>query len=136
MNPIFRNILGLVVGIVAGMALNGGIVSLNGVVIDLPEGYDYSTSEKMVETFHLLQPVHLIIPFIAHALGSLLGGFLVARIAATYKMVFALMIGTLFLSAGTYLVIILPSPLWFNVLDLTLAYIPMAYLGAKLGGAK
>jgi hypothetical protein len=34
---------------------------------------------------------------------------------------------------GVYMVNILPSPMWFNVLDLGLAYFPMAFLGYRLG---
>jgi hypothetical protein len=29
----------------------------------------------------------------------------------------------------------LPAPLWYEALDLIAAYIPMAFLGGKLGGA-
>ena len=31
------------------------------------------------------------------------------------------------------MVMILPAPMWFNITDLVLAYIPMAFLAAKLG---
>ena len=30
---------------------------------------------------------------------------------------------------GTMMVIQLPSPIWFNVIDLTLAYLPMSWMG-------
>jgi hypothetical protein len=31
------------------------------------------------------------------------------------------------------MVTILPSPLWFNIIDLVFAYFPMAFLGYRLG---
>jgi hypothetical protein len=44
----------------------------------------------------------------------------------------ALIASFVFLSKGL-LVYILPAPLWFEILDLTLGYIPAAYLGYLLG---
>ena len=40
------------------------------------------------------------------------------------------------LSSGISAVMMIPAPLWFNVLDLVVAYIPMAYLGGKLVAKK
>jgi hypothetical protein len=31
-------------------------------------------------------------------------------------------------------VFMLPSPMWFNTVDLVVAYIPMAYLGGMIAG--
>jgi hypothetical protein len=47
-------------------------------------------------------------------------------------MKFALAIGCFFLIRGIINVILLPSPVWFTLTDLFLAYIPMAYLAGKL----
>ena len=44
---------------------------------------------------------------------------------------FALVIGCAFLIGGVMMVFMLPSPVWFTVVDLSLAYIPMAYLGGR-----
>jgi hypothetical protein len=48
-------------------------------------------------------------------------------------MTFALVIGAFFLIGGAMMVFMLPSPLWFSVVDLALAYFPMAWLGGKIG---
>ena len=71
-------------------------------------------------------------PFLAHALGTLAGAWLAALLAASHKMGLALGIGVLFLAGGISAVVMLPAPLWFEVLDLLLAYIPMAWLGGRL----
>jgi hypothetical protein len=43
-------------------------------------------------------------------------------------------IGFAFLAGGVMMVMILPeTPLWFIFSDLILAYLPMAYLGYRLG---
>jgi threonine/homoserine/homoserine lactone efflux protein len=49
---------------------------------------------------------------------------------------FALTIGIVFLIGGIMNVMMLPSPLWFTILDLVGAYLPMAYLAWKLGKKK
>jgi hypothetical protein len=44
-----------------------------------------------------------------------------------------MMAGVLFLIAGISMVIMLPeTPIWFVLVDLIVAYIPMAYLGNKI----
>jgi len=132
MHPIARNILALVLGAVLGGMVNMGIIMMSGDIIPPPNGADTTTMEGLKASMHLFEFKHFIFPFLAHALGTFVGAYLAARIAATYKMVFALIIGFLFLGGGITNVYLLPSPLWFSITDLTLAYIPMAYLGARL----
>ncbi|HSK12246.1 MAG TPA: hypothetical protein VK907_03470, partial [Phnomibacter sp.] len=83
-----------------------------------------------------MEPKHFLFPFLAHALGTLTGAYVAARIGAGRKMILAMAVGCFFLVGGVYMVMSLPSPLWFNVLDLAGAYLPMAFVGAKLAGAK
>ena len=44
----------------------------------------------------------------------------------------SLSIGVLFLVGGIIVNFILPGPTWFAVLDILIAYIPMAWIGGKL----
>ena len=129
---VLRNIVAVVVGIFVGSLVNGGIIGLSGSVIPLPDGYDNTTIEGMKSTIHLLEAKHYLMPFLAHALGTFVGALLAAVIAASRKMTFALVIGCVFLLGGIYMVTVLPAPTWFNVADLLLAYIPLAYLAGKL----
>jgi len=133
MNPILRNILAVIAGLVLGSAVNMFFISLNGSVIALPEGADVSTMEGLKESMQLFEPRHFIFPFIAHAVGTLIGAYYAARIAATRKKMFAMVIGFAFLAGGIINVINLPAPAWFSALDLIAAYIPMGWLGGKLG---
>ncbi len=132
MNPIVRNILAVVAGIAVGMLVNGGIINVGEFIIPPPDGYDGSTMEGIKASMHLLKPKDFSIPFLAHALGTLVGALVAAKIAVSHKMKFALGIGAFFLIAGTIMVFLLPSPAWFNVLDVVGAYIPMAYLGGRI----
>ncbi len=53
-----------------------------------------------------------------------------------YKFVLALFVGGPFLLGGIMMLMMLPSPMWFIILDLVLAYIPMGYLGWCLNRPK
>ena len=132
MNPIIRNILAVLVGAIAGSAVNMGIIMISGSIIPPPEGVDNTTMEGLKAGIHLFQPKHFVFPFLAHALGTFAGALLAAIIAANRKMLFALVIGGFFLAGGIANILMLPSPIWFTVLDLVGAYIPMAFLAGKL----
>jgi len=135
MNPILKNILAILVGAVIGSTLNMGMIMLSGSIIPPPAGTDSSTLEGLIESMHLFEPRHFIFPFLAHALGTLSGAFLTAILAASHQLKLALLIGVVFMAGGIYMVIALPSPMWFTVLDIGGAYIPMAYFGWKLANA-
>lgn len=132
MNPILKNILAFVAGIIAGSAVNMGIITISGSIIPPPDGADVTTMEGLKAAMHLFQPKHFLFPFLAHALGAFSGAFLTALLAASHKMKLALGVGFVFLLGGIANVFMLPSPAWFTVLDLVGAYIPMGYLAGKL----
>lgn len=133
MNPTLKNILAVVAGILIGMAVNMGLIMISGFVIPPPEGADLTTSEGLIEAMKIMEPKHFIMPFLAHALGTFVGAFVVAKIAVSNDLMLAISVGVVFLLGGLMMVFSIPSPAWFNGLDLTLAYIPMALLGWKLG---
>ena len=132
MNPIVKNILAVIAGLIIGSIVNMGLIMISGSVIPPPEGGDVTTMEGLKETMHLFEPKHFIFPFLAHALGTLVGSFVAATIAANNKMKFAIAIGCFFLIGGIINVVMLPSPTWFAILDIVGAYIPMAMIGGKL----
>ncbi|WP_276133961.1 hypothetical protein [Polluticoccus soli] len=133
MPAFIRNVLGVILGLVIGGAVNMSLIILSGKVIPPPEGVDVTKIEELKASMHLFEPKHFIFPFLAHALGTFVGAYITARIAKTSKMLMAMVVGLLFFFAGIVNVMQLPSPLWFNVLDLVVAYLPMAYLAGKLG---
>lgn len=132
MSPIVKNIVAVFIGIVIGSTVNMALVSISSSIIPPPDGADVTTMEGLKNSMHLFEPKNFIFPFLAHALGTLVGAFLVAKIAATHKMKFAYGIGFFFLLGGIANVFLLPSPTWFTLLDLIGAYLPMAYIGGKL----
>lgn len=136
MKPIVKNILAVIVGLVAGSLVNMGIIMISGSIIPPPEGVDNTTVEGLKAGMHLFQPKHFLFPFLAHALGTFVGALLAAIIAANRKMLFAILIGLFFLAGGIANIFMLPSPLWFTIVDLAGAYLPVAYFAAKLAPGK
>jgi hypothetical protein len=132
MHPTIKNILAVIAGVVLGSIVNMGLIMISGSIIPPPEGADVTTEEGLKASMHLFQPKHFLFPWLAHALGTFAGAFLAATIAAEHKRRFALGIGIFFLVGGIASVFMLPSPLWFTLLDLIGAYIPMAYLAGKM----
>ena len=134
---ILRNILAVIGGFIGGSIINIGIFSIAPFLISYPEGFDNSTSETLADTIHLLQPIHFLVVFLSHGLGTLVGAFIATKVAASHKMIFSMIIGGLFLLGGIYMISVLPdSPTWYNITELIGAYIPMAWIGWKLAGGK
>jgi hypothetical protein len=133
MTPVQRNILSVLVGFGIGSVANLGLITVGMSVIPLPEGVDMSTMESVRANMAKLDAQHFIFPFLGHSLGTLIGAFLAAKIAATHKMKFAMSIGVLFLLGGVAMILNCGGPLWFILLDLVVAYLPVAFLGGLLG---
>jgi len=129
---VLRGIAGVFAGLIAGGALNMGILYAGAALLPPPEGVDINKVESINANIDKYTVVDLMVPFAAHALGTLLGAFVAAMIAVTprSRLRVSLVVGCLFLIGGIEAVRMIPNaPLWFDVLDLGLAYIPMALLG-------
>ena len=131
MKPVVRNILAVLAGVLVGMIVNMCLILAGPHIIPPPAGADVTTAEGLKASLHLFAPRHFIFPFLAHALGTLVGATSAAWIAVNRKTPLALVVGAVFLAGGVMNVTILPAPMWFNVLDLVAAYLPMAWLGAR-----
>jgi hypothetical protein len=134
MNPIIRSIIAVVAGLFIGGLVNMGIIMASGALIPPPEGVDPSKIETIIANIDKYQPIHFLMPFLAHAMGTLVGAAIAYYLAVENKMRGAIVIGVFFLVGGIMAVRMIPAPLWFDVLDLVGAYIPMAWLGSKIAG--
>jgi hypothetical protein len=129
---ILRNVLAIVLGVVAGGAVNMALVTLGPSVFPPPPGVDVTRAESLAASIHLFEPRHFVFPFLAHALGTLVGALVAHLVAATRKQTCAWLVGAVFLAGGIAAARMIPAPAWFVVLDLVGAYLPMAWLGAAL----
>ncbi len=132
MNDIVRGAFGVLLGIVIGGLVNMALVLLGPTLVPPPAGVDMTTVEGMSAGMHLLGLQHFLMPFLAHALGTLVGALVACSIATTYRQIAAAVVGVFYLVGGIAASTMIPAPLWFIVLDLVLAYIPMAWLALRV----
>ena len=107
------------------------LVQLGYYIYPIPN-VDTNNLEALTNVMPSLSSKHFIFPFLAHAVGTLVGAFITALIVLKYKVRFALVIGTLFFIGGIIVNMMLPAPTWFKAVDLLLAYMPMAFAGGFL----
>lgn len=127
-----RIALALLLGLVIGSAVNMALVLLGPALIAPPAGADMTTAEGLKAAMPLLEPKHFLMPFLAHAAGTLVGALVASVIAVSKRAVVAYAVGVVFLCGGIAASFMIPAPAWFKVLDLAVAYLPMAYLGLSL----
>ena len=133
MPTLLRNVIAVVAGVVIGGLVNSALIMLSPSIVAPPGGVDVNDAESLRRSIHLFQPRHFVMPFLAHALGTLAGALAAHVIAATHKLPIALLIGVVFLFGGIAASVMIPAPAWFIAVDLLLAYIPMAWLAARIG---
>lgn len=131
MNPIIRNILAVIVGWLGGSIINMALIKMGHTLIPI-EGVDLNDMNSLAEIMPKLEFEFFIFPFLAHALGTLIGATITGFIAASHKMKLSMVIGVFFLLGGISINFILPAPIWFVFIDIIFAYIPMAWLGGKI----
>lgn len=128
-----RIALGLVLGVVVGGVANMGLVMLGGIVLPPPEGVDPTELESIRANIGSYSPLQFVPPFVAHAVGTLIGAGLATAISRSTSFWPALVVGGWFLLGGITMVALIPeTPVWFMAVDLGLAYLPMALLGHRL----
>ena len=131
---IIRNILAVILGLVLGSVVNMAVLAAGHAIMPPPAGFDGTSMEGVASTIHLLKPIDFIVPFLAHALGPFVGVLVAMFIAASSRKTIAIILGCLFLAGGIAANVMIPAPMWYRVIDVVFAYIPMAFLGWKLSG--
>ncbi|HKL03558.1 MAG TPA: hypothetical protein VJ911_07775 [Cryomorphaceae bacterium] len=134
MHPILRNILVVILGIIIGSVVNMAIVMVAPSIIPLPDGVDPSNMEALKEAIPSFGPKHYIFPFLAHALGTLVGAFIAARLGVGRKMLLAIIVGGWFFLGGVMNASMLGTPILWTALDLIICYFPFAFIGGTLAG--
>ena len=130
MHPFLKSGLAVLAGIFVGGIANFLLNYYLSYLIPPPDGVDVSNIESIKANIHLYKPIHFLFPFLAHSLGTFSGAVLAIKISKQTKI--AYMVALVFLYGGISMVTQVPSPMWFTVLDLGIAYIPMAWLATKM----
>ncbi len=127
-----RNIIIFVLALFMGMGVNMGMLFVGSWLLPLPEGLNTSSREALKAALPLLRTQDFIFPFLAHAMGTFTSAFVVTAWASDKQLRYSLVYGGLFFLGGLATIVGMPSPIWFSILDLTLAYFPMAWIGHKM----
>jgi len=133
MNPILRNILAIVAGVILGAFVNMGIIKLSGTLFPV-EGLDVNDPESIKAAMADMPMVNFMMTWLAHGLHALIAGFVITKLAANSHKTWSLVGGAIVFLGGLMMVLEVGGPTWFIAADLLLAYIPMAYLGWMLAG--
>ena len=136
MRKILRIVVSVVLGVIIGSVVNMGLIMISGKIIPPPAGADVTSMEGLKASMHLFEAKHFLFPFLAHALGTLVGAFVARALAPDKSLVSGYIVGVLFLVGGIMNVFMLSAPMWYNVVDLVFAYLPAAWLGQKLAGRR
>jgi len=129
MPPLLRQILFTLLGIIVGAIANMATLKVGMLIVPFPSGFDPNTPEGIEGAMQQFTIAHFFVPFLAHALGTLLGAFVAAKWSGTQSRLPALIVAATFFIGGVMMVMQIPStPVWFMALDLVVAYFPMAYL--------
>lgn len=128
---LLRNILAVLIGWMAGSIVNMSLIGVGNNLFPI-EGFDPGDPEALAKMIEAFEPKHFLFPFLAHAVGTFVGAAVAALIAVKYKYRIAMLIGVFFFLGGLAMAFTLPAPAWFIAVDLTLAYFPMAWLGARM----
>jgi len=125
MSSIIKNVLALIGGGLVGMTANMGLIITGNQLIPFSDNINPMNAMNW-------EIKYFIFPFFAHTIGTLTGAFIASKFSVSYHMLFAMCIGIFFLIGGISMVFILPAPIWFIVIDLVFAYLPMGWLGWKI----
>lgn len=134
MSPLLRNILAVIAGLIIGGIVNSGIITLGPNLISPPEGVDPNDIESIKANVDLYGMKHFIVPFLAHALGTLVGAFTAVKLGISKHKTLAYIIAGLFLAGGLMMAFMLPEFWKFSIIDLLVAYFPMGILAWSLAG--
>lgn len=132
MKSVMRRGLALVLGLFAGSGVNMGLITLGNSIIPLPAGADTSTTEGLRQAITMFGPEHYVFPWLGHAVGTFIGVLIAVLIQRSNSMIIPIIITSAFLIGGIMMVMQIPSPLWFDLVDLCGAYLPMGYLAYRL----
>jgi hypothetical protein len=134
MGKIVRSILAVIAGFVAASVVMMVVESINGHVLypELGKAAAGMTDREALRALMASAPVGaFLVVLLGWALGSLLGGYIAARIGAHAAVRHALILGGLLTLAGIANNLMIPPPMWFWIPTL-LVFLPAAYGGARL----
>ena len=131
---MIRNVVAVVVGLVAGMAVNMALVTLDVALYPMPEGVDFSDAEGVAAYMGTLPLAALLIVLAAHLSQAFVGAWVAARISSNQPMSVpmnvAMIVAGLTLFGGIVNMKSISMPTWMMVEFLL--YMPLAYAAGRM----
>ena len=125
------NLLAVVVGLFAGMAVNMALVLLNSKVLyPAPAGLDFKDKERFQAYVDTLPAPAFLVVMAAHLGQAFVGGLVAASLAASHPILLALIVGGVSLLGGVMMMRTVKGPRWM-LLELPL-YLVLAYAAGAL----
>lgn len=125
-------LLAVFAGLFTGGIATSALVAIGPLLIPPPAGVDMTTPEGIRSAMLQLEPRHFLFPWLAHAGGTFIGALVADRLAPERSLLPPLSVGAFFLLGGISMVVLVGGPLWFIALDLGFAFLPLAWLAARL----
>ena len=125
MNPILKNALAIIVATVAMMAANMAVLMACSIVVP-------DLAQVNLHALAGLELLYFLPPFLAHSLGTLVGAVIATKMATSEKCGAAITVGAIHLAGGVAATFMIDAPTWYDLIDVSLAYIPVAWIGWKL----
>lgn len=98
-----------------------------------PEGFDPSNAEAIVEFASTLPFEAFMLMLLTWAASVFVAGFVASKIAPAHWLRVSLIVGVVALAGAVANLMAIPHPMWMNITTVIM-YIPLAYLGGRLGG--
>ncbi len=131
MNPKFRALVAVLLGILAG----GIVITLVEMISPHapPAGMNINDPAKLGEWIATLPMSAFAILLLAYFLGSAVGGWVANRVAVKSHYRPALIVGFGLFVAGLMNLIAIPHPMWFSIVS-SLIYFVGAWIGGRVVG--
>ena len=128
---MLRNILAVVVGTVAGMALNMAVIQLNfQVLFPMPAGTDMNDPDQFNAFIASLPVAAFLVVMVAHISQSFVGAWIAARLGKSHPMRLAMTVGVFSLAGGIMAMTMIDGPDWL-VIELPL-YLLVAWAAGTI----
>ena len=120
---ILLGVIGVVLGIVAGMIVMTVLHIASALVYPPPEGVDFMSREpedqdRLNEWFGTLPAGAFVLAVASHGLGCMAGAIVAMLVCGRRSLVPALVVGVFFTAAGIMNLASIPHPTWFPFADL------------------
>jgi len=133
---VFFGVIGVVLGIVAGMIFMMSLHLATTLVYPLPEGVDFMSQEpenqaRLKEWFGTLPTGAFLLAIACHGLGCMAGAFVAMVVSGRRSLVPPLIVGVFFTTCGIMNLSSIPHPSWFPFADLPI-YLVLALVAGVL----